>query len=104
MSWYNEQINRINKEIAAKTTKALQKTPLNKINTEMPITLTIKNLNTDADGERLIQGLLELEGITRVKPQVYQKKLTIFYNPLLIGLNTITYKIASLGYYYVQRG
>lgn len=106
MSWYKEQVERINNELSAKrpSKPMTHKIPSNRLNTEMPITLTINNLNTPADGERLIQAFQDIEGIISVQPKVHQKKLTIFYNPLLIGLNFITYKISSLGYHYIQRG
>ena len=106
MSWYKEQVEIIACELSAKkpTQPMHHKIQFNRLTKETPITLTINNLNTPADGEKLIQAFQEMEGIISVQPKIHQKKLTIFYNPDLISLNSITYTIAALGYHYIQRG
>ena len=106
MSWYKDQAEKKTAELSAiRPSSAKPRTIFaNRLDKKVPITLIVTNLNTPADGENLSQSLLEMQGIIQVEPIIQQKKLVILYNPSLIGLNSITYRIASLGYHYVQRG
>jgi|GEM_PF-1144884 len=106
MSWYKYQAVNRTKEQSVKrpSLPPPRAIPVNKLNKEIPVMLTITNLNTPADGESLSQALLKMEGVIRAEPIPHQKKLAVRYNPALININSITYKISSLGYHYVQRG
>lgn len=91
MSWYQDEFQQIN--------PGAQR--VNPKKTLLPITIT--NLDSPLDEDKLLKALLELQGITDVKSNLAQKQLFITFNPDLVRVETIAYTISNLGYYYVQR-
>jgi copper chaperone CopZ len=91
MSWYQDKFQQITP--GAQT--------VNPKRTLLPITVT--NLDSPLDEEKLLKALLELQGITDVKSNLAQKQLFITFNPDLVRVETIAYTISNLGYHYVQR-
>ncbi len=68
------------------------------------LAITITNLNTAADGEKIVRALNELSGITGAKALPHLKKVMINYDPAHIDLGAVGYTINQLGYRHIHRG
>lgn len=71
---------------------------------ELPINVTITDMHTEKDMEKLTKTLLELDGVTNVRGMLAQKRLTVHLDPAKTSLATLVFTIANLGYHYIQRG
>lgn len=91
MSWYQDKVHLI-------TPGAPNVSPKR---TLLPITVT--DLNSPLDEEKILKALLNLQGINDVKTNLAKKQIFIDFNPQIVRAETIAYTISNLGYHYVQR-
>ncbi len=70
----------------------------------IPIMITITDMNSDEDVETITSSLLSLEGITQVKPFLNRKKLKVYIDTSKTSLQMVAYTISKLGYNYIKRG
>ena len=91
MSWYQDKVHLITPGAPTVCPKR----------TLLPITVT--NLDSPLDEEKILKALLNLQGINDVKTNLAQKQVFINFNPDLVRVETIAYTISNLGYHYVQR-
>lgn len=105
MSWYNQKVNELMENIPSEpqATHIPSGVLYQKYGKEIAMSLTITDINSEADKEVLMKAIYSLPGVTSVKTILQQKKLIISYNTGKINLETILYHIARLGYHYIQR-
>ncbi len=106
MSWYHDKVNEIISEKLPEPSAA--NLPSKKLyeayGKDMSVTITFLDMNTPADQEKITNALLGLEGVSRVKPALQQKKVSVVFNIKKVSVETIVYTINQLGYHHIQRG
>ena len=91
MSWYQDK------------THLTPPSPQHLCNKEMLLPMTLTNLKSSHDQEIISNGLLQLEWVKKVKFDLPQKKVYIYFNPAEIRVETISYTLLKLGFHYIQR-
>lgn len=90
MSWYQDKVN------------LHPSPPQNIYGKKMSLALTLTNLNSAADEEKIIKALQNLKGISKVTVNLPRKNLFISFNYEEIRVETILYTLSKLGYHYHQ--
>jgi copper chaperone CopZ len=66
----------------------------------LPLTLT--NLNSAADEEKVIKTLQNLNGVHKVTTDLPTKKVLVSFNPAKVQVGTIIYVLTKLGYHCLE--
>lgn len=105
MSWYKEKVNTL---MESRTLTEPSHMPSAKLyqqcGKDVSFTMTITDMNTEIDKDRISERLLSIDGVTHVKPIMHQKKIIITFNTRKTNLEAIAVALARLGYHYVQKG
>lgn len=104
MSLYEDKIAKKSKALVPpRYAELIQKYQMNYIGSRVAtIGMTIINLNTFKDYNKIATALKELKGVIEIG-DFQPKKLIVTYDRHLINLETIVYKISKLGYRYINR-
>lgn len=72
-------------------------------NEEISLQLTVIDMFNEADYHKICQQLLEINGVSDVKPFERPKKLVVSFNNKITNIETIVFAISRLGYHYINR-
>jgi len=104
MSWYQEKVNSLIEGLPSDSARFDSPSRQYTAGKEVPVTITITDMHTEADREKISSALLSLNGVSGVRALAPQKRITVTLDMRKISLDTIAYTIAKLGYHYIQRG
>lgn len=71
---------------------------------QVSMTLTITNMHSNEDFEKIKKALLGIIGVNDVQKTTNIKKLVVNFDISKTNLTVIAHTIANLGYKYLQRG
>ena len=91
MSWYQDKVH-----VLTPQTQSISPP-------KMLLPITITNLASPLDEEKIKKALLSLQGIKDVKTDLAKKQVFINFIPAEIPVETIAYTLSKLGYHYIQR-
>lgn len=96
MTWYIEKSNKVRKEMAEKSCLEIP----HKLQTT---TLSIIDMNTQEDYDRIAAALLKMTGVEKISLYNNSHKIFVTFDTRLIGIEHIVYTISQIGYHYVNR-